>query len=70
MCPYGLRGVGGQDKRLHNDVITRGTDMASDGNIQSATQTYEGFVGFVKWGTIACLTPAEPCRRYRRGMLI
>ncbi|ATP20664.1 aa3-type cytochrome c oxidase subunit IV [Sphingobium yanoikuyae] len=32
--------------------------MASDGNIQSATQTYEGFVGFVKWGTIACLIVA------------
>ncbi|RSU57441.1 aa3-type cytochrome c oxidase subunit IV [Sphingobium yanoikuyae] len=32
--------------------------MASDGNIKSATQTYEGFVGFVKWGTIACLIAA------------
>jgi hypothetical protein len=29
-------------------------DMASEGNLDSATQTYEGFVSLVKWGTIAC----------------
>lgn len=28
--------------------------MASEGNMKSATQTYEGFVSLVKWGTIAC----------------
>jgi len=28
--------------------------MASEGNLDSATQTYEGFVSLVKWGTIAC----------------
>ena len=27
--------------------------MASNGNMNSATQTYEGFVALVKWGTIA-----------------
>jgi len=27
--------------------------MASDGNLNSATQTYEGFVSLMKWGTIA-----------------
>lgn len=32
--------------------------MASDENIQSAAQAYEGFVTFVKWGTIASLTVA------------
>ena len=26
--------------------------MASEGNVERATQTYEGFVSFVKWGTI------------------
>ena len=28
--------------------------MASDGNMKSATQTYEGFVDLIKCGTIAC----------------
>ncbi len=28
--------------------------MASEGNMKSATQTYEGFISLVKWGTIAC----------------
>lgn len=27
--------------------------MASEGNMKSATQTYEGFVSIMKWGTIA-----------------
>ncbi|WP_327752099.1 aa3-type cytochrome c oxidase subunit IV [Sphingobium sp. SJ10-10] len=27
--------------------------MALDGNLNSATQTYEGFVSLMKWGTIA-----------------
>lgn len=27
--------------------------MAAEGKMQDATQTYEGFVSFVKWGTIA-----------------
>ena len=26
--------------------------MASEGSMESASQTYEGFVSFVKWGTI------------------
>lgn len=29
--------------------------MAADGNMKNATQTYESFVGFVKWGTITCV---------------
>ncbi|WP_242125065.1 aa3-type cytochrome c oxidase subunit IV [Sphingobium sp. Sx8-8] len=28
--------------------------MASEGNIKSATETYEGFVSLMKWGTVAC----------------
>jgi len=32
--------------------------MASDGNMKSATQTYEGFVALIKWGTIACVLVA------------
>ncbi len=28
-------------------------DMASEGNMESANQTYAGFVALVKWGTIA-----------------
>ncbi|HEX7742528.1 MAG TPA: aa3-type cytochrome c oxidase subunit IV [Sphingobium sp.] len=28
--------------------------MASEGNMESASQTYSGFVSMVKWGTIAC----------------
>lgn len=31
-----------------------GMDMASEGNMKSATETYAGFVSMVKWGTIAC----------------
>lgn len=31
----------------------KGTDMASEGNMESANQTYAGFVSLVKWGTIA-----------------
>ncbi|WP_037462520.1 aa3-type cytochrome c oxidase subunit IV [Sphingobium herbicidovorans] len=27
--------------------------MASEGNMESANQTYAGFVSLVKWGTIA-----------------
>ncbi|HEX7743423.1 MAG TPA: aa3-type cytochrome c oxidase subunit IV [Sphingobium sp.] len=27
--------------------------MASEGNMESASQTYSGFVSMVKWGTIA-----------------
>lgn len=27
--------------------------MASEGNMESANQTYSGFVGLMKWGTIA-----------------
>jgi hypothetical protein len=29
--------------------------MAGDGNLKSANQTYAGFVGVMKWGTIASL---------------
>ncbi|MBH1991600.1 MAG: aa3-type cytochrome c oxidase subunit IV [Sphingomonadaceae bacterium] len=32
--------------------------MASDGNMKSATQTYAGFVGVMKWGTIATIAVA------------
>lgn len=32
--------------------------MASDGNIKNAAQTYEGFVGLMKWGTIASVVVA------------
>ncbi|APL93454.1 hypothetical protein Sj15T_18350 [Sphingobium sp. TA15] len=32
--------------------------MASDGNMNSATQTYEGFVALIKWGTIASVVVA------------
>lgn len=32
--------------------------MASDGNMKSATQTYAGFVGLMKWGTIASVAVA------------
>ena len=34
---------------------TKGMDMASEGNMESATQTYSGFVSVMKWGTIACV---------------
>ena len=27
--------------------------MASEGNMQEAAQTYEGFIALMKWGTIA-----------------
>lgn len=33
----------------------KGTDMASEGNMESASQTYTGFVSMVKWSTIACV---------------
>ena len=33
-------------------------DMASEGNMESATQTYTGFVSLVKWSTIACVIVA------------
>ncbi|HKY81427.1 MAG TPA: aa3-type cytochrome c oxidase subunit IV [Sphingobium sp.] len=29
--------------------------MASEGNMESASQTYTGFVSMVKWSTIACV---------------
>ncbi len=32
--------------------------MASDGNMKSATETYAGFVGVMKWGTIATVAVA------------
>ncbi|MHA6768356.1 aa3-type cytochrome c oxidase subunit IV [Sphingobium ummariense] len=32
--------------------------MASEDNMKSATQTYEGFVGLMKWGTIASVAVA------------
>ena len=37
---------------------TKGMEMASEGNMESATQTYSGFVSLVKWGTIACVVLA------------
>ncbi|QPI73158.1 aa3-type cytochrome c oxidase subunit IV [Sphingobium sp. Cam5-1] len=33
-------------------------EMASEGNMESATQTYAGFVTLVKRGTIACVVLA------------
>ncbi|EXS71954.1 aa3-type cytochrome c oxidase subunit IV [Sphingobium sp. Ant17] len=32
--------------------------MTKDGNIKDATQTYSGFVGLMKWGTIASVAVA------------
>lgn len=32
--------------------------MASEGNMESANQTYTGFVSLVKWGTIASVVLA------------
>ncbi|WP_022683047.1 aa3-type cytochrome c oxidase subunit IV [Sphingobium bisphenolivorans] len=32
--------------------------MASEGNMDSANQTYAGFVSLVKWGTIASVALA------------
>ncbi|MDF0545969.1 aa3-type cytochrome c oxidase subunit IV [Sphingobium sp. H39-3-25] len=32
--------------------------MASGNDIKSATETYAGFVGVMKWGTIACIAVA------------
>ncbi|WP_062117959.1 MULTISPECIES: aa3-type cytochrome c oxidase subunit IV [Sphingobium] len=32
--------------------------MASEGNMESANQTYAGFVSLVKWGTIASVVLA------------
>lgn len=29
--------------------------MSSDQNYRAAEQTYNGFVGLVKWGTIGCI---------------
>jgi hypothetical protein len=31
------------------------SDVSSDQNIRAAEATYAGFVGLVKWGTIACV---------------
>lgn len=39
-------------------VKTRGQDMASEGNMKAANDTYGSFVGFVKWGTIASIAVA------------
>ncbi|WP_031303797.1 aa3-type cytochrome c oxidase subunit IV [Sphingobium quisquiliarum] len=32
--------------------------MASEGNMDSANQTYSGFVALMKWGTIASVVVA------------
>lgn len=32
--------------------------MASNGNMKNAEQTYSGFVGLMKWGTIASVAVA------------
>lgn len=34
------------------------SDVSSDQNYRAAAQTYEGFVGMVKWGTIGCILVA------------
>ena len=47
-----IRGAGSKTQ------ADKGMDMASEGNIESATQTYSGFVSLVKWGTIACVVLA------------
>jgi hypothetical protein len=54
-----LRGENLVDKRgpLKN-TGDKGMDMASEGNMESATQTYTGFVALVKWGTIASVIVA------------
>lgn len=41
------------DKRRRFKQADKGLDMASEGNMESATQTYSGFVSVMKWGTIA-----------------
>jgi len=32
--------------------------MTNDGNMKDATETYTGFVGLMKWGTIASVAVA------------
>lgn len=32
--------------------------MASNENMKAASQTYEGFVGLMKWGTVASVAVA------------
>ncbi|MDR7153612.1 hypothetical protein J2W40_000409 [Sphingobium xenophagum] len=32
--------------------------MTNDGNMKDATETYSGFVGLMKWGTIASVAIA------------
>ncbi|WP_336959328.1 aa3-type cytochrome c oxidase subunit IV [Sphingobium aquiterrae] len=32
--------------------------MASGNDMKSATETYAGFVGLMKWGTVACVAVA------------
>ncbi len=39
-------------------VSGRGIRMATDGNLKSANETYHGFVGVMKWGTIASVAVA------------
>jgi hypothetical protein len=44
-----------EDKRFAEYVARKEEGMAQEGNIESATETYEGFVAVMKWGTIASL---------------
>ena len=32
--------------------------MASEGNMKASNQTYDSFIGFVKWGTIVSVALA------------
>jgi hypothetical protein len=50
-----LRGGQAEDKRFGDDVVRKEEGMVQEGNIKSATETYEGFVAVMKWGTVASL---------------
>jgi hypothetical protein len=54
--PRGLRGVPLEYKGEGKNNV-RGQDMASN-EMKSANETYAGFVGLVKWGTIASVAVA------------
>ena len=43
-----------KDKAWLCSFRNKGSAMASGTNIDSARNTYAGFVGLMKWGTIAC----------------
>ena len=51
----GLRGCNLAYKRARTVFCLGGNGMASGMDMKSANQTYDSFIGFVKFGTIACL---------------